>query len=292
MDPTQPLSQESVQSPVNIPDFQPKPNYLKITIFSVLIVIAIGLITYLFFQNQKLQQQVLNPPISPTIQVPTSEPQKTSSISIPTDETAGWKTYVNKELSIEFKYPQNWKSVSDCKFGTICFSSENFEQTVNEVGDGGGFYIAKKGGLFSISSSPKDTTINLDNYCHPGGPLFISSCVDTKVERFDAKKRILNIQDSTEYASEIGIMTNQFLIMLGQNYSSQSDKNILDQILSTFKFVDQVDQNSCLNDSECGVNICDCKADLEKNILVKDKICTRYCPGIPKCISSKCILIK
>ena len=98
------------------------------------------------------------------------------------------------------------------------------------------------------------------------------------------------IQISAHY---LNFLTNQGG---GKNPYYDQTKNLwinnIDQILSTFKFVDQTNQISCTNDSDCGVNICDCKADLEKNILVKDKICTRYCPGIPKCIDSKCVLIK
>jgi len=64
MDPTQQPTQTLPE--IIIP--QPKPNYLKTIIFSVLMIITVGLIAYLIFQNQKLQKQVLNPQISPTIQ--------------------------------------------------------------------------------------------------------------------------------------------------------------------------------------------------------------------------------
>jgi len=264
MDPTQ----QPIQAPPEIFVSKPKPNYLKTILLSGLVILLVVSIIYLYLQNQKLQQQVLNPQLSPTIQVlsPTSQsisptPKTVSSISITPDETAGWKTYTNSVLGLELKYPPNWKSVIDCKFGTTCFSSENFEQTVNEVGDGGGFYIAKKGGLFSISSSLKDASINLDNYCHPGGPLLITSCVDTKLDELNAKKRILNIQDGAEYSTEVGALTNKFLIMLGQNYSSQSDKKILDQILSTFKFLNE--PSKCLT-VEDPCNPQSCNYDLSK----------------------------
>ncbi|MEK7495754.1 MAG: hypothetical protein AAB569_06390 [Patescibacteria group bacterium] len=117
-------NQQPLQTPVQIPDFQPKPNYLKTIIFLILIVLTLGLIAYLFFQNQKLQKQVLNPPVSPTIQIPspvsqsvspTSKPS--SSISIQPDETAGWKTYSSNEFY--FKYPEKWvvegKKISSAK---------------------------------------------------------------------------------------------------------------------------------------------------------------------------------
>jgi len=110
MDPTQPLTQRP--PPVFIP--QPEPNYLKTIILSVLIITTLGLITYLFFQNQKLQKQVSNPQVSPTIQVPspTSQsisptPKTSSSISLPPDETANWKTYISM-WNYSIKYPSSF----------------------------------------------------------------------------------------------------------------------------------------------------------------------------------------
>src|SRR3989338_10555453 len=90
--------------PTQIPDFQPKPNYLKTIVFSVLIIITLGLIAYLFFQNQKLRKQVLNPPVSPTIQSSSPTPKTVSSISIPSDQTEGGKTYKNTSEAFSLKY--------------------------------------------------------------------------------------------------------------------------------------------------------------------------------------------
>jgi len=115
MDSIQNPTQQSAQPPPEVFTAQPKPNYLKTIILSVLIIITLSLIAYLFFQNQKLQKQVLNPPISPTIQVPTQAsqsvsptPKPSSSISIPPDETAGWKTYINTIYGYSIKYPDTF----------------------------------------------------------------------------------------------------------------------------------------------------------------------------------------
>ena len=106
MDPTQTPTQEPIQSTPEIITPQPNPSYLKTIIFSILLIITFGLIAYLIFQNQKLQKQVLNPQISPTIQTPSPTPKTVSSISIPSDETANWKTYIGSKYL--FKYPQDW----------------------------------------------------------------------------------------------------------------------------------------------------------------------------------------
>jgi hypothetical protein len=103
MDPNQQPSKNPVQSPPEITVSQPKPNDFKIILFSILVIVTFGLIAYLFFQNQKLQKQVLNPPVSPTSQIPSPTPKTVSSISIPSDETTSWKTYNSQTLKISFR---------------------------------------------------------------------------------------------------------------------------------------------------------------------------------------------
>ena len=116
MDPTQPPTQEPIQSTPEIITPQPKPNYLKTIIFSILVVLTLGLIVYLIFQNQKLQKQVLNPPVSPTVQTPSPTPKTVSSISISPNETASWKTYTNTKIGLSLMYPNNWDSFTNKYF--------------------------------------------------------------------------------------------------------------------------------------------------------------------------------
>lgn len=50
-------------------------------------------------------------------------------------------------------------------------------------------------------------------------------------------------------------------------------------------------QNACSVDQDCGLNICDCLALPREAIAENDKVCTRYCPGIPRCIDNRCQLV-
>ena len=54
----------------------------------------------------------------------------------------------------------------------------------------------------------------------------------------------------------------------------------------------EITPDICNQDGDCGLNICDCKADIKDNIKPEDKICTRYCPGTVKCINNQCQLIE
>ena len=97
MDPT--------QNPIQVAVPQPKPNYLLIIISSILGMILLGTIFFLYLQNQKLQKQIINQQTNSTIKVP-SPTSIVSSISILPDETANWKTYSSEILS--FKYPKEF----------------------------------------------------------------------------------------------------------------------------------------------------------------------------------------
>ncbi|OGG13475.1 hypothetical protein A3D77_07930 [Candidatus Gottesmanbacteria bacterium RIFCSPHIGHO2_02_FULL_39_11] len=49
---------------------------------------------------------------------------------------------------------------------------------------------------------------------------------------------------------------------------------------------------SCLQDNDCGLNICDCKAMNDSYIKPAEKACMRVCSGTPKCVEGECRLIK
>ena len=108
MDPIQPPTQQPIQPLVQIPDFQPKPNYLKIILFSILGILLVTSTIYLSLQNQKLKKQVLNPPVSQTVETPTPTQKSVSSISIPPDGTVNWKTYVDVNNNYQLSFPPNW----------------------------------------------------------------------------------------------------------------------------------------------------------------------------------------
>jgi len=108
MDPIQPPTQQPIQPLVQIPDFQPKPNYFKIILFSILGILLVTSTIYLSLQNQKLQKQVLNPPVSQTVETPTPTQKSVSSISIPPDGTVNWKTYVDINNNYQLLFPPNW----------------------------------------------------------------------------------------------------------------------------------------------------------------------------------------
>jgi hypothetical protein len=116
------LAQPSLRS---LPIIQPSANWSKILLFTVLGLIIVASSVFVGVQigkNQKPSQQPVakQQTAAPTQAIANLTIQPTTKPT--TDPTANWKTYINTEANYYFKYPQNWTIVSNCKFGTICFS--------------------------------------------------------------------------------------------------------------------------------------------------------------------------
>jgi hypothetical protein len=107
MEPIQTPIQEPVQIPVQVPTSQNKTNWVMIVLL-ILSTILLILTVFLSLQNQQLKKQVLNPQVSPTVQVLFPTPKTSSSISISPDKTTNWKTYVNEKFRYSVKYPNDW----------------------------------------------------------------------------------------------------------------------------------------------------------------------------------------
>ena len=222
--------QQPLQTPVQIPDFQPKPNYLKTILFSILLIVTAGLISYLIFQNQKLQKQVLNPPVFPTIQIPTSTPQSVSptpktdsSISIPPDETAGWKTYKNTIDAFSLKYPSSWIYKEGSEGPEFAPSDKLFSTPYTEVFSPISIFI-KTTDNFDLSN----TSFNQ----YEEKPVTISEINTNRITGINkgTNTRITGVKFT--HNGKIFI-----IVTFGNNYIQT-----FDQILSTFKFIDKLNE--------------------------------------------------
>ena len=212
--------------PTQIPDFQPKPNYLKTIIFSVLVIITLGLIIYLIFQNQKLQKQVLNLPVSPTIKVPSPTPKTISSISLPLDETTEWKSYTNSIHGITFKYPTTWQI--DQKG-----DQDQYNAQINLIND-----QAKIKMYFNMDGiGGQGQTYQGKSFILDGNNLYLYK----KISDYD-KTQIVGISTllyNTLGVFEVNKKTYSITLAYPVGYvKGNALEKDFDQILSTFKFTD------------------------------------------------------
>jgi len=197
MESTQNPNQEPFQNSVPVPTPQSKPN-LIIIVFSILGIILLVSIIFLFFQNQKLQKQLVNQPVPPTVQPSFPTPKTVSSISIPPDETANWKKYTDL-LGYTFSYP----------------NESQLEKLKDRV---------------IVRIDPPDIR-NIVGIC----PRYISfSSVNTESTSKTS-------QDKYSCVYETKILGEKIFI---ESQYPKNKKDLIDQILSTFKFLGRNSQAS------------------------------------------------
>jgi len=231
---------EPTQPPLGVIIPQPKPNYLKTIIFSVLMIFTVGLITYLVFQNQKLQQQILNPPISPTVQVLSTTPQTTSSISISPDETASWKTYKNTKFGFQFEYPltsfelKTWEPVKNLSLSLSLLQVTNdMAPQKPEIG-------------ISVFENPDNKSIkDWVNTFSRSGQIFFANLKNLKDYQLSGKSGLSFETDNVIRVNYVVVPLNSRSVIgiyyteIGSNISLLNET--YNQILSTFKFL----ENKC-----------------------------------------------
>jgi hypothetical protein len=259
MDPIQPPTQEPVQTPVQIPDFQPKPNYLKTIIFSIMGVLLVVSTIYLYLQNQKLQQQVLNPQVSPTIPAPSPTPKTISSISIPPDETVNWKVYTNTEYFYSFKYPKNLilKNIADGADGSLPTNARmltlsdpthpNYEDRFIDI---------QYFGLLLDLTPKSDWNSTIVKFGDTQATKFISNKPEVKFDVYHVNLK----------SGGLEIMTNK------------TQSTIIDQILSTFKFID--DRSVCVPTYQVETNSVELTAEQNYSVRCTEQRSEKDCLSI------------
>ncbi len=244
-------NQTSPQNPPEVFVQQPKPNHSKTVLFSIIGVTLLTAIIFLYFQNQQLKKQAVNQQISPIIQSPSPIPQTVSSISVPPDETAGWKTYENIKYNYSLRYPKEWtvKSIepgpadlplNNTSRGIVVFpsiyKSSAEAQALVQLETDGPENTAFKGfddwlnnlhqSFFKVETTTQDGFAGLSGETSTGtydGYGFPAIIKRFALKSFDGK--------------------TYYTITTTLEKSSQ-EKTTVDQILSTFKFID--DRSVCV----------------------------------------------
>lgn len=175
---------------------------------TAIILILIAIIAYAgiwYWQKQQVAQQVV-PTVTPRV----------------IDETADWKTYTNTQYGFEFRYPSNWNFVNE--LGTICLR-ENGKHYPIEEGEVCGVSV------FAYKTNPNQTSTAdlIKNRTHDNPNLKV---YNIQVSGINAT-RIMGYGDETyfDYKGNTYSISSQYDVLNLPNL-----KNILDQILSTFKF--------------------------------------------------------
>jgi hypothetical protein len=102
-----PISPQPSQSPKN-------SNHLTVISMALFILLSLGAVAFLYYQNQQLKTMLASYQTQPT-STPTIKPVETliSTATPSATPKTGWKIYKNDQFGFEFSYPDKYKVLTD-----------------------------------------------------------------------------------------------------------------------------------------------------------------------------------
>lgn len=215
--PTIPTPPPQVTPPVVSP-VVPKKNNLVVFFLSALLVITLLISVYLFLQVQSLTKQLAQLQIQP---IPLVSPEPTAEA-----ETANWKTYMDENIKVQFKYPSNWKyEVINSK------SNAGFNYTQITLAKTEYFNPIPKGKpliMITVSNTTDQNLLSVYQNTKITG--------DIKVDDIPAEVRQHNSASVNSKYITFTKGEQSFEIESSLHTQSAEQEIILNQILSTFRF--------------------------------------------------------
>lgn len=203
----------------------PKKESNAITIISmaVFVILALGAVAFLYYQNQKLKGMLAS------YQTSIASPTPTAT----TDPTANWKTYKSKEFNFNFQYPSELSFIYDGvpgkdegkPFVLFHVNVQNFDGTKSKAKSNSDFQ-------FSLDVE-RDRYKTLDEYI----PSNISQSSKSKII-IDNNEAIKVVDDAYANWPTIWTRSGSYVYIIQMSNSGKENEKYFDQILSTFKFLD------------------------------------------------------
>jgi hypothetical protein len=229
MDPINPISEspEALNPTPQPPEKSKSSNSLTIISMAIFILMSLGVIVFLYYQNQQLKSMLA-----------TYQAQSSPTPSATADPTANWKTYTNPTKTYSFKYPDGLNS--DTLPGGTGFEGIRYTfmgpiqtasgKTQTELTDGYSFAVVKQGQSSELDPKTEieKSVQNSKENCTSIST--VSDVVIAKVDAFQYSENCLGTYTIT-YLSD-----GNYTYSISQLYTSESYKTVTDQILSTFKF--------------------------------------------------------
>ena len=137
----------------------------------------------------------------------------------PKDEMAGWQTYTNTEYGFEVKYPGDWQVMSSSEFKNSATNSD-----------------------FQVIKNDNNKNLDLDAWFQEatninGRPTVKAAAMPVSVNGVKVYKIYSDLESPNPYFEIVGIANEQNEIFSIYAYSGvKTDNEILEKILSTFKF--------------------------------------------------------
>ncbi|MCX6704713.1 MAG: PsbP-related protein [Candidatus Woesebacteria bacterium] len=241
MDPQAPnLSVTPIDEPVvpknpQIPQTERDNHWISILAMAIFVLFSLGVVAFLYYQNQQLKNMLASYQATP---IPLVSPTPIAEA-----ETADWKTYTNTKYGFSFKYPSELIISTDtnCSPETIYF-----DKTKLKFPDSCGY-----GGVYTplMVTMKKPTTTNYSQEIQ-------GSIEYNKYSNLINKTIKIGQYTAYEYGGRVEVesyITGQYNyiliipiskdieinLMFTEIEGNRYDLNTFDQILSTFKFIDQ-----------------------------------------------------
>lgn len=241
--------QDSAQSDLK---GQQKPNTLLKLGVGVVLILLISITAYLGYQNWQLRQQISSDNFMPTPAL--------SSTSAP-DPTANWKTYTNPEFGFEVRYPIDWTFTSEGPNSAMDLvkAGKTISGTVEPSYDTISFVDISKHKQFEIDifdSYTRTYPTSIEEF--KSGYLYLYGRCDirwgfipTNITTINSSAGSIIKAEGTAKTDVTNSNTSAIkevcyygktpagnLVVFSTLPTSMQDFNLFDQILSTFKFID------------------------------------------------------
>lgn len=213
-----------------------------------------------------------------SVKIPSSSP--VASL----DPTTNWKIYNNTDFKFTFKYPEQLTSVAKLEYPELVSISK--EEKISYANED---MVIKNWDLNASISEFENLEMVLEQ-------------VTKEPDSFEIKQTTINNLPAVRYrhcemaCADIALINIDSKIIKFQLYTTSkiiglSDPNVVfDQILSTFKFIDD-NELSCNVNSDCEVESCGCTPKNKNYIDQKRNICTVIC-NKPSCVDNICVISK
>lgn len=201
---------------------QPKESNFLTILLSVLLIISIAISGYFALQTQKLVKELAilktEKEVTNTFG-PTAE--SVAADSSEADLTANWKTYINTSSNYQISYPTDWEAVN---YGLMeAKPADSYTKIVRFSYQPD---ISKSDIGFNIEETP---VVNISQDIEFNESKNIGSRIATCGTSADGMNTFCWLKLPKE---------SKFLVFTMSNYKNIEDLKIVDQILSTFKFLE------------------------------------------------------
>ncbi|QQG41796.1 MAG: hypothetical protein HYV90_00585 [Candidatus Woesebacteria bacterium] len=187
-------------------------NNVTVISMAVFVLLALGAVTFLYYQNQQLKKMLAN------YQTPIGSPEPTAKAAT-TDPTASWKTYTASDGSFLLKYPIDWSIPNEEKLQNV--QRINFDNTL------------------IVTSRP---ALTLDQYVAKNLPLDKTLPVDYTNGDIHGKKLIYKSGVDQSTIDTVIVFPGKTQNVITFSYTDFpghiTKSEVVDQILSTFKFLE------------------------------------------------------